>query len=66
MIHYICMGYGISINTYRSKSKRTTRTGQGNIVSGEGYKAKFCFIFKEIENTKNRAIITSPIIQNKI
>jgi len=66
MTHCIWMGYRISINAYRSKSERTARTGQGNIISREEYKAKFCFIFKVVKNTNNGAIIISPIIQNKI
>ena len=66
MIHYICTGYGISTLTCSSKSERTARTGQGNIVSGEGCKAKSYFIFKEVKNTNNRVIIILLIIQNKI
>ena len=48
MTHCIWMGYRISINAYRSKSERTARTGQGNIISREGFKAKSFFIFKEV------------------
>ena len=59
--HFICTGFGISTESYRSKTKIYAGIGQGNLFSGEAYKTKSSRIIKNIKIKDKGVIIESPI-----
>ena len=63
MIHYIYSGFGISADSYGSKTNLIGGTGQVNSFLGEACKAKSCRIISTIEE-KELGLIVKLLITN--
>jgi len=61
MEHHVCIGYGISAQSYSNQKDTYRGIGQGNLFSGEACKIKSCKIIKKIKNENIGAIIEAPV-----
>ena len=64
MEDFVCTGYGISIT--REIADLIVGIGQGNIVLGNAYCNKSCFITNKIDRKKIRALIIVPKSKLKV
>ena len=55
--HYMCTGYGISLNSCGSEKQQIGRTGQGNHFSGNMSRDTSCFVIREVEVRRLGAIV---------
>ena len=61
MEHHICTSYGISKDSYSSRTYKLGGTGQGNSVSGSICRDTSCIIFKKLEDQNLGVKVYCPI-----